>query len=84
MLQLFGENLESLSLVEGALALNVAINPSIQRQWVDTKLQEMCVEAEQVLAHEFNDEQRLERLLQLFYVEWGYHCLLYTSPSPRD
>ena len=78
MLQLFGENLEGLSLVEGALALNLAINPNIQKQWVDIKLQEMCVEAEQVLAHEPNDEQRLERLLQLFYVEWGYQGDIYT------
>ncbi len=72
MLKLIDENLNDLSLIEGALALNIAINPDIQRQFVDIKLRDMCIEAEQVLAHECNDQQRLERLLQLFYVEWGF------------
>ena len=72
MFQLLDENLEDLNLVEGALALNIAIDPEIQRERVDIKLQEMCIEAEQALVHEINDEQRLERLIQLFYVEWGF------------
>lgn len=78
MFQLLDENLEDLSLVEGALALNSAIDSETQREHITAKLQEMCVAAEQVLADEINDEKRLERLIQLFYVEWGYQGDIYT------
>ncbi|MBD1568268.1 MULTISPECIES: SirB1 family protein [Aliivibrio] len=72
MFQLCDENLDDRTLAEGALELNLAINPDTEIHWAKHKLQQMCQEAEQVLVHEPNDELRLERLIQLFYVEWGY------------
>ncbi|CED70835.1 SirB1 family protein [Aliivibrio wodanis] len=73
MLQLHDDNLDELSLVEGALALNLAINADTDERWVKSKLEQLCLDAEQILVYEATDEKRLERLIQLFYVEWGFH-----------
>lgn len=73
MFQFCDDNLDTLTLAEGALMLNVAINPDTEVDWATEQLQTMCQEAEIALADICNDEQRLERLIQLFYIEWGFH-----------
>ncbi|CZF85516.1 MULTISPECIES: SirB1 family protein [Grimontia] len=66
------QELDELTLVEGALALNAAIDPATSMHWVRAELERLAKDAEHLLAGEANDELRLEGLLRLFYKEWGF------------
>ncbi|KGY10858.1 hypothetical protein NM22_18645 [Vibrio tubiashii] len=72
MLELFDEDFDAMELVEGALALNKAINPQTQVNWAEAELNRLVQEAELALVHEVNEKQRFESLLRLFYHQWGY------------
>jgi len=72
MLELFDEDFDAMELVEGALALNKAINPQTQVHWAEAELNRLVQEAELALVHEVNEKQRFESLLRLFYHQWGY------------
>ena len=72
MLELFDEDFDAMELVEGALALNKAINPKTEVRWAELELNRLVEEAELVLAHEINEQQRFESLLRMFYHEWGF------------
>lgn len=72
MFELFDEDLDNMELVEGALALNVAINPDTEVQWVEQELQRLLKEAELTLVHETDEKQKFESFLRLFYYEWKF------------
>ncbi|MEF1291094.1 SirB1 family protein [Vibrio sp. M260118] len=72
MLELFDEDFDAMELVEGALALNKAINPQTQVHWAEAELNRLVQEAELALVHEVNEKQRFESLLRLFYHQRGY------------
>lgn len=72
MFELFDEDLDNMELVEGALALNVAINPDVNSRWVKQELQRLLAEAEQALVNERDEKQRFEAFLRLFYHQWGF------------
>ncbi|MEZ9526562.1 SirB1 family protein [Enterovibrio norvegicus] len=66
------QELDKLTLVEGALALNAAVEPATSLHWVRAELELLAKEADHLLAGETNDELRLDGLLRLFYKEWGF------------
>ncbi|ATF08751.1 Protein SirB1 [Candidatus Enterovibrio altilux] len=66
------QKLDKLTLVEGALALNVAIDPTMSLHWVSTELEHLAQETDHLLAGETNAEFRLDGLLRLFYKEWKF------------
>ncbi|MDN3680588.1 SirB1 family protein [Vibrio tapetis subsp. quintayensis] len=72
MLNLFDEDFDNMELVEGALALNCAINPETQSQWAKAELRRLLEEAEQTLSIESNEQQKFESFLRLFYHEWKF------------
>jgi regulator of sirC expression with transglutaminase-like and TPR domain len=69
---LFDDDLDQMELIEGALALNCAVKPSVDKIDVMRQLGELFIEAEMKLAHEPNEKLRFESLLRLFYNEWGF------------
>ncbi len=73
MFDLFDDDLDQMELIEGALALNCAVKPSIDKVSVMQQLGQLLIEAEMKLAHEPNDKLRFESLLRLFYNEWGFN-----------
>ncbi|MDW6001549.1 SirB1 family protein [Vibrio mangrovi] len=72
MIELFDEDFDAMELVEGALALNQAINPETRVAWAEQKLAAMAREAEEYLSHESDKKARLAAFLHLFYQEWGF------------
>lgn len=72
MLELFDEDFDAMELVEGALALNKAINSDTQVAWAEAELRRLVKEAELALSHEYDEKQRFDALLRLFYHEWGF------------
>ncbi|EGA71065.1 hypothetical protein VISI1226_21689 [Vibrio sinaloensis DSM 21326] len=72
MLELFDEDFDAMELVEGALALNKAVDPETEVHWAEIELHRLLKEAELSLVHEVNEKQRFEALLRLFYHEWGF------------
>jgi regulator of sirC expression with transglutaminase-like and TPR domain len=72
MFELFDEDLDNMELVEGALALNKAIDPDTDVSWAEQELARLLKEAELCLANEVSEEQRFESFLRLFYQEWGF------------
>lgn len=66
------QELDELSLVEGALALNAIIDPTTSVQWVREQLDALATEAEDLLAEESDEELRLAGLIRLFYIDWGF------------
>ncbi|USD64638.1 SirB1 family protein [Vibrio sp. SCSIO 43136] len=72
MLNLFDEDFDNMELVEGALALNAAINPETQTSWSQAELERLYQEAEMKLAHEGDERQRFEAFLRLFYYDWQF------------
>lgn len=72
MFNLFDEDLDAMELVEGALALNCAVNPDINNHWVELELKRLLKEAELSLIAQSDEQQRFEELLRLFYFEWGF------------
>ncbi|MCG7495734.1 SirB1 family protein [Vibrio sp. Of7-15] len=72
MFHFFDEDLDNMELVEGALALNAAINPSTSVKWAELKLDKLVEEAELALISEREPKQRFDALLRLFYNEWEF------------
>ncbi len=72
MLNLCDEDFDAMELVEGALALNKAINPETQLEWAHIELARLLKEAELALVHERDEKARFEAFLRLFYQEWGF------------
>ncbi len=72
MIAFTDQELDKVSLVEGALALNLIIDPSTSVDWVRIELEALAKKAEHLLIQENDDECRLEGLIQLFYGEWGF------------
>lgn len=72
MFDLFDDDLDQMELIEGALALNCAVKPSVDEVKVMQQLGALFIEAEMKLAHEPNEKLRFESLLRLFYTEWGF------------
>jgi len=72
MLDLYDEDFDAMELVDGALALNRAVDASTKIEWAKKELNGLLEEAELHLIHEKDEEQRLNAFLQLFYVEWGF------------
>lgn len=72
MIAFTDQELDELPLLEGALALNAAIDPTTAVHWVREELERMAKEAELMLGHETNMELRLQGLIRLFYQDWGF------------
>lgn len=66
MFDLFDEDLDDMTLVEGALALNEAIDPDTNVHWANAELERLLKEAELELSHEVNEQARFEAFLRLF------------------
>ncbi len=61
-----------MALVEGALELNHSINPDTNVHWAKLELERLYEEAEAILVHETDEEQRFDSFLRLFFYEWGF------------
>ncbi|MDE1314946.1 SirB1 family protein [Vibrio aestuarianus] len=72
MFELFDEDFDAMELVEGALALNKAVNPETKEIWAEQELARLLTDAKQALAQVCDEKQRFEVLLRLFYHEWGF------------
>ncbi|MDF2154917.1 SirB1 family protein [Vibrio sp. CAU 1672] len=72
MFEFFDEDFDHMELVEGALELNKAINPETNVHWAKQELQRLYHEAEAVLVHEVDEEQRFEVFIRLFFHQWGF------------
>ncbi|MGF1908060.1 SirB1 family protein [Vibrio kasasachensis] len=72
MQELFDEDFDALELAEGALVLNQAIDPETQVDWATAEMQRLLKDAESVLVHENQVQQRFDAFLRLFYHEWGF------------
>ncbi|WP_105900977.1 SirB1 family protein [Vibrio gangliei] len=72
-LDLFEQDLEQCSLLEGALALNAMIFPETDKYWVTHTLNSLFEELEQALVHDIDDKQKFESFLRIFFHEWGFH-----------
>lgn len=72
MITFTDQELDKISLVEGALALNAIIDPTTCVDWAREELESLAEDAEQRLLDETCLERRLEGLLYLFYIEWGF------------
>ncbi|MGL6176915.1 MAG: SirB1 family protein, partial [Vibrionaceae bacterium] len=66
MIAFTDRELDEISLLEGALALNTAIKPNTPTDAIRAQLELMASEAELRLAGVTDVEQRLQGLLQLF------------------
>lgn len=71
MLNLFDEDFDAMDLVEGALALNKAINPETKVDWALAELQRLYHQAELALADESNRKQRFALFLDVFLSSMG-------------
>ena len=72
MLELFDEDFDNMELVEGALELNKAVNPSSDTTWARLQLEKFVEEAELMLVNEQNEEQRFDSFLRIFFHDWGF------------
>lgn len=72
MLEFFDEDFDNMALVEGALELNHSINPDTNVHWAKLELERLYEEAEAILVHETDEEQRFDSFLRLFFYEWGF------------
>jgi len=61
-----------LSLSEAMIALTAQIRDDFPEQWVREQLAALLAEAKAYLASEPNADLKLERLLELFYQQWGF------------
>lgn len=66
MLNLCDEDFDAMELVEGALALNKAINPETQLEWAHIELARLLKEAELALVHERDEKARFEAFCACF------------------
>lgn len=71
-LELCDEDFDSVSLAEGALALNKLVNPESNIEWAKQELKQLVTEAELLLVNEADPMQRFDAFLRLFYAEWGF------------
>lgn len=72
MIAFTDQELDELPLLEGALALNSAIDPLTSVHWVRDELERMAEDAQVLLGHETDVELRLQGLVRLFYQDWGF------------
>lgn len=72
MFDLFDEDLDEMDLVEGALALNYAINSETDVNWVEAELERMLKEVELALVSESCEKQKFDSFLRYFYYEWNF------------
>ncbi|GLO61601.1 hypothetical protein MACH09_21090 [Vibrio sp. MACH09] len=72
MFDLFDEDLDQLELVEGAIALNHAVNPETEVIWVEKELDKLFREAELLLVNETDEKQKFESFLRIFYHHWQF------------
>lgn len=72
MLNLFDEDFDAMELIEGALALNQAINPETKVDWAMAELKSLQHQAELALATDLDAKQRFSNFLELFYHQWGF------------
>lgn len=72
MFSLFDEDLDQLELIEGAIALNHAVNPDTEVSWAENELNKLFAEAELLLSNEADEKQRFASFLALFYHEWQF------------
>jgi regulator of sirC expression with transglutaminase-like and TPR domain len=72
MLELFDEDFDAMELVEGALALNQAIDPETQVAWAEQELEQKLREAQAYLSGESDQKQKFSAFLRLFYQQWGF------------
>lgn len=71
-LELFEQEIDECSLVEGALALNALIFPETDKPWVLHTLNTMFEELEHALVHESDEKQKFESFLRFFYHDWNF------------
>ena len=60
------------SLSEAMIALTVQVREDFSESWVRDQLASLLVEARSYIACESNPDMKLERLLELFFKEWGF------------
>jgi len=72
MFDLFDEDLDQLELVEGAIALNHAVNPEVEVNWVEAELDRLYNDAELLLVNELDEKQKFESFLRMFYHDWNF------------
>lgn len=72
MFELFDEDLDNLELVQGALALNQAVEPETDVSWSEQELKRLLSEAELALVAETDPKQRFDAFLRLFYHDWQF------------
>lgn len=72
MIAFTDQELDELPLLEGALALNAAIDTATPVHWVREELERMAQDAELLLSQETNLELRFQGLIRLFYQDWGF------------
>lgn len=72
MFDLFDEDLDAMELVEGAIALNSAINSETDTAWVQAELASIFSQTELALVHESDEKQKFESLLRYFYSDLGF------------
>lgn len=72
-LELFEQDLDECSLLEGALALNAMIFPETDKHWVSCTLDSLFEELEQALVHESDEKQKFESFIRHFFHEWKFH-----------
>ncbi len=76
MLNLFDEDFDAMELVEGALALNKAINPETKVEWALAELEALLHQAKVMLPLDLEPKQRFAALLDLFYRQWGFVVIM--------
>ena len=72
MLNLSDDDFDNMELVDGALALNNAINSDTRVEWAETEMARLLDEAKLALANENNEQQRFDAFIHLFYQEWKF------------
>ncbi|WP_413283959.1 SirB1 family protein [Vibrio sp. MA40-2] len=78
MFDLFDEDLDEMTLVEGALALNHAINSDIDINWVKSELDSLFTQIEDALSlfvskqKEINEQEKFTEFVRYFYADLGF------------
>ncbi len=72
MFNLSDKDLDNMTLVEGALALNQAIDADTDVHWANAELERLLNEAELELSHQINEQSKLDAFLRLFYCQWQF------------
>ncbi|MDB1123243.1 SirB1 family protein [Vibrio algarum] len=72
MFTLFDEDLDGMDIVEGALALNHAINSDTDVVWVKAELANLLSEIELALVNESDEKQKFDSFVRYFYYDLGF------------